>query len=76
MNVNFVITHLTHGSPGSFYRPYELLKELIFQGHNGKLLTPFSQDVKNITDVPIELIPNITKKYIPQNFAYNNLRKI
>ena len=37
MNIDFVITHLSHGSPGSFYRPYELLKELIIQGNNGQL---------------------------------------
>ena len=76
MNIDFVITHLSHGSPGSFYRPYELLKELIIQGNNGQLLTPFVQDVNTINEVPIQLIPNITKKYVPQNFAYNNLRKI
>ncbi len=76
MNIDFVITHLSHGSPGSFYRPYELLKELISQGNNGRLLTPFVQDVNSINDVPINLIPNISQKYIPQNFAYNSIRKI
>ena len=76
MNIDFIITHLSHGSPGSFYRPYELLKELINQGNNGRFFTPFVQDVNTIDDVHMELIPNITSKYIPQNFVYNNLRKI
>ena len=76
MNIDFVITHLSHGSPGSFYRPYELLKELISQGNNGRLLTPFTQDMNSINDVPINLISNITQKYIPENFVYNNIIRV
>jgi len=76
MKVNFVVTHLSHGSPGSFYRPYEIVKELSNQGITTKIFTPFEQDVKNIKDIQIELLPNISSKLMVSNFAYRTLRNL
>lgn len=76
MKVNFVVTHLSHGSPGSFYRPYEIVKELSNQGINAKIFTPFEQDVKNFKDIQMKLLPNISSKLFVSNFVYNRLRNI
>jgi len=76
MKVNFVITHLSHGSPGSFYRPYEIVKQLSNQGIDAKIFTPFEHDVKNFKDIQMKLLPNIGNKLSVSNFAYNSLRSI
>jgi glycosyltransferase involved in cell wall biosynthesis len=75
MNVRFVVTHLSHGSPGSFYRPYEFAKQLISQGINAKIFTPSEEDVKNITDVPMISLPNFGQKLKISNFGYHGIRK-
>lgn len=75
MNVRFVVTHLSHGSPGSFYRPYELAKQLISHNIDAKIFTPSEYDVKNITDVPMILLPNIGQKLKISNFGYHTMRK-
>ena len=76
MDIRFVVTHLSHGSPGSFYRPYEMAKELTKQNVANKILTPFSTDVQKITDANMELLPNLTQKLLISNFVYGNIRKL
>jgi glycosyltransferase involved in cell wall biosynthesis len=75
LNVRFVVTHLSHGSPGSFYRPYELAKQLISHNIDAKIFTPSEYDVKNITDVPMICLPNIGQKLKISNIGYNAMRK-
>ena len=73
--VRFVVTHLSHGSPGSFYRPYELAKQLLNQNVDAKIFTPSEEDVKNIIDVPMIMLPNIGQKLKITNFGYHAIRK-
>jgi glycogen(starch) synthase len=75
LNVRFVVTHLSHGSPGSFYRPYELAKQLISHNIDAKIFTPSEYDVKNITDVPMICLPNIGQKLKISNIGYHAMRK-
>lgn len=76
MKIDFLITHLSHGSPGSFYRPYEIVKQLRNHHIDSKILTPFMEDVKNIHDIPIKFLPGINNKFYDSSFAYNKFRKI
>ncbi|RZD38580.1 MAG: hypothetical protein CXT78_14830 [Thaumarchaeota archaeon] len=75
MNVRFVVTHLSHGSPGSFYRPYEMAKQLQYHNIDAKIFTPSEEDVKNIRDVPMMMLPNIGQKFKITNFGYHAMRK-
>ena len=76
MNIRFVVTHLSYGSPASFYRPYEMAKYLTNIGAESKILTPFEEDARNISGVPMIKMQNITQKLGASSFAYNSLRKI
>lgn len=75
MNIGFVVTHVSHGSPGSFYRPYELTKQLLQKNINAKIYTPSEEDVQNIRDVSMIAIPNIGQKLKISNIGYNAMRK-
>lgn len=76
MNVTFALTHLSHDSPGSFYRPYEIAKALTNFVSDVKILTPFREDVENYTDVSMVELPNISSNFQITNFAYQSMRKI
>lgn len=76
MNVTFVLTHLSHDSPGSFFRPYEIAKALTNFVNDVKILTPFREDVENYTDVSMVELPNISSNFQITNFAYQSMRKI
>ena len=76
MDVRFVVTHLSHGSPGSFYRPYEMARHLAKLGVISKILTPFEEDVKKISEVQMVGMPHISQKLKASNFAYGSLRRI
>lgn len=75
LNIRFVVTHLSHGSPGSFYRPYELAKQLLYHNIDAKILTPSEEDVKNIKDVPMIMLPNIGQKLKITNIGYHAMRR-
>lgn len=76
MKVAIVVTQLSQDSPGSFYRPYEMAKELSKLGILNQILTPFSTDIQNFHDVSMKLIPTIAGKLMLSNFAYRSIRKI
>lgn len=76
MNIRFIVTHLSHESPGSFYRPYEMAKHLTKHNVTSKILTPSEEDVKNIKDVTMIALPNIGQKLGISNFVYETIRKV
>lgn len=76
MKVAIVVTQLSQDSPGSFYRPYEMAKELSKLGILNQILTPFSTDIQNFHDVSMKLIPTIAGKLRLSDFAYRSIRKI
>lgn len=76
MKVAIVVTQLSQDSPGSFYRPYEMAKELSKLGILNQILTPFSTDIQNFHDVSMKLIPTIAGKLMLSDFAYRSIRKI
>ena len=76
MKVAIVVTQLSQDSPGSFYRPYEMAKELSKLGILNQILTPFSTDIQNFHDVSMKLIPTIAGKLMLSAFAYRSIRKI
>lgn len=76
MNVRFVVTHPSHESPGSFYRPYEMAKHLTKHNVTCKILTPSEEDVKNIKDVTMIALPNIGQRLRISNFVYETIRKV
>ena len=76
MKVAIVVTQLSQDSPGSFYRPYEMAKELSKLGILSEILTPFSTDIQNFNNVSMKLLPNIAGKLMLSNFAYRSIRKI
>ncbi len=58
LHVGLVVTYLSYGSPGSFVRVHEICKSLTNLGIHCTILTPFEEDVSNIDDVSMELIPS------------------
>jgi len=76
MRVSFIITHPSHGSPGSFYRPYEMAKNLEFLGIQSKIFTPFEDDVKRIKDVSIEKLDSKDSFLNIGESMYGTFRKI
>lgn len=76
MKVNFVVTHLSHDSPGSFYRPYEMVKQLNNFGIDTTILTPFEEDVKIFRDIHMKKIPILGNNLKITNFGYGLFRKI
>ena len=76
MNVTFVLTHLSHQSPGSFYRPYDIAKNLKNLGTDVKILTPFREDVEMYSDVPLTELQNFGTNLKIKNYTYNSVRKI
>jgi hypothetical protein len=77
LNIGFIVTYLSHGSPGSFHRIYEICKHL---SNNNKLecsiLSPFSEDVNNIKDIDMCLIPSIMSKIHFSSIAYKIASRI
>jgi len=76
MKVSFIVTHLSHGSPGSFYRPYEMSKQLAKLKIENDIYTPFTEDVKNIHDASMIEIKGFGQKLNMSNFLYGTFRKI
>jgi len=69
MKITFVINQLSHQSPGSFYRPYEMAKNIQNFGNECNILTPYKEDVKNYSDVPLIELPNVAKKQ--KNYSFS-----
>lgn len=76
MNVGFIITHISHGSPGSFERIHELSRHLMNLGVNSTILTPFAEDKNNVTDVGMQLIGSTTAKLGLSSMIYKIARKM
>lgn len=76
MNIGFVVTHISHGSPGSFVRIHEISKHLSKLGLKATILTPFAEDINNITDVDVRLIPNTMSKLGLSSLGYNIARRM
>lgn len=76
MNIGFIVTHISHGSPGSFERIHELSKNLLNLGINSVIITPFSEDKNNVKDVDIQLIDSTTAKVGLLPTAYKIARKM
>src|SRR4029079_8267813 len=70
LHVGIVVTYLSYGSPGSFVRVYEICKSLTNLGVSCTILTPFEEDVSNIKDVKMELIPSRLSKASLSSTAY------
>lgn len=75
MNIGFVVSHLSHGSPGSFERTRLMCRHLNGLGVTTTLLTPYQEDVYRITDVDMQLIPNTMASIGLSSFGYMLIRK-
>jgi len=75
MHIGFVVSHLSHGSPGSFERTRMMCKHLDKLGIRSTILTPFEEDVHNIHDIDMELIPNALSGTGLSTLGYGALRK-
>lgn len=75
MNIAFIVTHLSHGSPGSFERVHEIVRNLADLSIKSTIFTPFNEDKKNITDVNIEVLPSTLSRLGLSSFAYKAARK-
>ena len=76
LRIAFIMTHLSHGSPGSFVRVQEIAKSLSEIGIDSTILTPYNEDVKNIHEPKLELIPNLMAKLGMSSFAYKTAKKL
>ena len=74
MKISFIIPHLSHGSPGSFFRPYEMAKRLSQFQIDHSFYTPFEQDVKSYDDISIKKIPGFPEN--STNKMYSIFRKL
>lgn len=76
MNVGFVVTHLSHGSPGSFVRVQEMAQYLSRLDFPSTILTPFKEDVINITSTETCLIPNAMAKFGTSSISYKVAKRL
>jgi glycosyltransferase involved in cell wall biosynthesis len=76
MNIGFIITHISHGSPGSFERIHELSRHLMNLGINSTIITPFVEDKNNVKDVDMQPIGSTTAKVGLLPIAYKIARKM
>jgi len=76
LNVGFVVSHVSHGSPGSFVRVHEIAKHLTALGVKATILTPFVEDLANISDVEMELIPSAASEIGLSTIGYKIARKM
>jgi len=76
MKISYVVTLLSSNSPGSFFRPYEIAKNVQAFGNNVNILTPFKEDVENYREVPLVEIPNAVKNQQITARAYNSVRSL
>jgi len=74
MKISFIMPHLSYGSPGSFFRPYEIAKRLSKFQIEHTFYSPFSQDVKYYDDISMQKIPGFSEK--SANSFYSILRKL
>ncbi|AIC16431.1 glycosyltransferase family 4 protein [Nitrososphaera viennensis] len=75
MKIAFVVTHLSYGSPGSFVRVQEIARHLDKLGVATTILTPFEEDLVNVSDVKVEFIPSSMSKIGLMSTAYKLIRK-
>lgn len=75
MKIDFVVTHLSHTSPGSFYRPYEMAKRLDQNGFSTRILTPFESDVSRFSNVKMLKIPSTSDFLKISDIGYHVVRK-
>jgi glycosyltransferase involved in cell wall biosynthesis len=75
MNIGFIVSHLSYGSPGSFERSHLICMHLNRLGVKTTVLTPYEEDVRRITDIDMQLIPNAMAMMGLSSFGYNLIRK-
>jgi glycosyltransferase involved in cell wall biosynthesis len=75
LKIDFVVTHLSHSSPGSFYRPYEMAKKLQNHGFSSRILTPFESDVSYFSNVQMKKIPSSSDFLKISDVGYQAVRK-
>lgn len=76
MKIAIIVTHLSHSSPGSFYRPYEMAKQLTNFKIDNVIYSPYRDDVDRFKDISLVEIPTISQKIGLTNFFENALRKV
>jgi len=74
MKVSFIMPHLSHGSPGSFFRPYEIAKRLSKFQIEHTFFSPFSHDVRLYNEVSMQKISGFSKN--STDSLYSILRKL
>ena len=73
MKVSFIMPHLSHGSPGSFFRPYEIAKRLSKFQIEHTFFSPFSQDVRLYNEISMQKISGFSDSV---DSLYSMLRKL
>jgi colanic acid biosynthesis glycosyl transferase WcaI len=76
VKVAFIVTHISHGSPGSFERVHEICLQLANSGISATILTPFAEDQNNIKDVDIHLLPSAILTPRMSSLMYKVARKM
>ena len=76
MKISYIVTLLSSNSPGSFFRPYEIAKNVQALKNSVSILTPFKEDVENYREVPLVEIPNVAKNQQITGRAYNSVRSL
>jgi len=74
LKVYFILTQLSHGSPGSFYRPLEISKNLNLLNIQSTLYTPFQENNISSSDVSIKQFFQ-SNRLIGSTIGYDFFRK-
>lgn len=74
--MGFVVSYLSHGSPGSFVRIYEICKTLNRLGIHSTILTPFEEELGNIQDTSLMIIPTSFSKVGLSSSVYRLASKL
>lgn len=70
MKIGFVVTFLSHGNPGSIVRIQEIARHLSRSGIETTILSPFTEDVENLSENSVKLIPTPITKTGVSSMAY------
>jgi len=71
MDICFVVTQPSRGSPGTFERIHSIVKHLRIFRIGARVLTPFPEDITNYPDIRVESIPTSLSRIGMESLAYS-----
>jgi glycosyltransferase involved in cell wall biosynthesis len=76
LKIGFIVTFLSHGNPGSIVRIQEISKYLYKSKVSTTILTPYAEDIVNLSDNDVQLIPTTISNIGISSMAYRVASKM